>query len=1005
MTRPIDDDRAERRRAFSIRHKLAALMAGMILLVMGLFGVAAYREVRGSAFAAANQRLVGVRGYLREYLAASAKTAREQTSAIAADTAMQSFLRRPNAASRSHARFVLNRIQAEASVLILGIELWSPSGSRLLTTNDTLPAIPAVETVPLIELMSESDSSATGWIRSTNGAPTYPVLARVGEGGAVLGYVVQRRVLNSSPQGARQLSELIGSDARALLGNLSWDLWTDFGAFTAAPPDIARAAAHVVAYSRGDTADVLAVVAPVADTPWAFAVEFPRARVFAQAHAMLWKLGVIALLLMLGTGAVAWALSVGLNRPISALASAAKAISAGDYSSWRVQSSRRDELGELAAAFNTMADSIKEAHHENANKLVALEASEVRYRDLFESNPHAMWVYDFETQVFLAVNDAAVSRYGFSREEFLQMTIMGIRPVEELPRLARDLANSAPSENGAVWRHQAKDGTVMEVEVSSRPLLFDGRNARLVHAHDLTQRRRAEESLRAAQERLQRVIASSGAVIYELRLNDDHIRLDWISENLTRILGYSPEEARSLTWWSSNVHPDDRARFPGRPTRRAYHDGSAEYRFRHKDGHYRWLREQQRVLRDADGQAMTVVVAWLDITEWRQLAEQFQQSQKMEAIGQLAGGVAHDFNNLLTVILAEADLALLVAPATDTAQRESLDQIRKSAERAAQLTRQLLTFSRRQVVEPTAVNLNEVITGVDKMIRRLIGENVRVALKLEPAVNHTVADRGQIEQVFVNLVVNARDAMPDGGTLTIETENVRLDEAYAGSHAGVTPGDYVMIAVSDTGSGMSDDVKAHLFEPFFTTKELGKGTGLGLATCYAIARQFGGHIGVYSEVGIGTTMRVYLPEIPSSASVAETTARIISSGGNETILLVEDEPQVRRVASRMLKALGYVVHEAPDAEQAIALLESFDDRVDLMLTDVVLPGMGGRALAECVERMRPGTPVLFASGYSDDMVLQHFLLDGEVTLLQKPFTSESLADKVREALNREGRAA
>jgi nitrogen-specific signal transduction histidine kinase/ActR/RegA family two-component response regulator len=395
-----------------------------------------------------------------------------------------------------------------------------------------------------------------------------------------------------------------------------------------------------------------------------------------------------------------------------------------------------------------------------------------------------------------------------------------------------------------------------------------------------------------------------------------------------------------------------------------------------------------------------VIGAWLDITDWRQLEEQFHQSQKMEAIGRLAGGIAHDFNNLLTVVLAEADLVLMSPSLHDAEHRESLGEIKKSAERAAILTRQLLTFSRRQLIEPTAVNLNDIVAGIDKMLRRLIGEDVRMSLKLDRALHETVADRGQVEQVLVNLVVNARDAMPKGGALTIETKNLRLDGAYAESHADVAVGDYVMLGVSDTGSGMSDDVKAHLFEPFFTTKELGKGTGLGLATCFAIARQFGGHVGVYSESGVGTTMRVYLPRVHASAESRSTAAATVTRGGNETILIVEDEPQVRRVAVRMLNALGYSVREAPDAEDAIAFLDQPANSVDLVLTDVVLPRMGGLALAARILEMRPGTRILFASGYSDDMVLQHQLLDGEMTLLQKPFTVESLAEKVREVLDR-----
>jgi PAS domain S-box-containing protein len=630
-----------------------------------------------------------------------------------------------------------------------------------------------------------------------------------------------------------------------------------------------------------------------------------------------------------------------------------------------------------------------------------LMESEERYRDLFESNPHPMWVYETATRAFLAVNDAAVDHYGYSRGEFLSMTIADIRPPEELAKLEQSLAEVGTDRIiGEIWRHRTKSGALIDVEVSSHSLGFDGRAARFVHAHDLTERRRAEEHLRAAQDRLQQVIASSAAVLFELRFEATGVRLGWISDNVTRILGYSVAEAHGPDWWSSNVHPEDGKRFGDRMSRESYRNGAAEYRFRHHDGQYRWVREEQRVLYDAANQAVAVVGAWLDITDWRQLEQQFYQSQKLEAIGQLAGGVAHDFNNILTVILAEAD-ALLDPPAVPEGwARDSLDEIRKAGERAALLTRQLLTFSRRQLIAPTAIDVNDVVTGIDKMLRRLIGEHVRMEMRLDPSLRRTVADSGQIEQVIVNLAVNARDAMPGGGALTIETANATLDEAYAAAHQGVTPGAYVMIAVNDSGSGMSDEVKAHLFEPFFTTKESGKGSGLGLATCYAIVRAVGGHIGAYSEVGVGTTMRVYLPSVDLPVRAADAGPRPLRRGGWETILLVEDEPSVRRVASRMLRGLGYTVHEAMNGEEAIAFLEGSPERIDLLFTDVVMPGMGGPALAEQAARLRPGTRILFASGYSEDTMLRHRLLSEQVTLLQKPFTMDSLADKVRYALDR-----
>ena len=628
--------------------------------------------------------------------------------------------------------------------------------------------------------------------------------------------------------------------------------------------------------------------------------------------------------------------------------------------------------------------------------------SEERYRDLFESSPDPSWVYDTDTRAFLEVNQAAIDQYGYSRAEFLQLNIFDIHPQNDAGDLPHILAHSATV--GSLQhpaRNKRKDGTIIDVEVNSHPLAFAGHRARLVHARDVTDRRRADDALRAAQERLRRVIASSGAVIFELRSRNGALELEWISENVTRILGYSIDETQTPKWWSSNVHPDDFKRMRGRPFAEAFMDGTSEYRLKHRDGRYRWLREEQRVTRNSDHKPVAVVGAWLDITDSRQLEQQLQQSQKLQAVGQLAGGVAHDFNNILTVILAEAGELLSTKAPRSEADLESIEEIRKAGERAAALTRQLLTFSRRQIIEPVTVDINEIVVGMDKMLRRLIGEHVQMDLRLKSDIHHTIADRGQLEQLFVNLVVNARDAMPDGGTLTIETANVQLDEAFTAPHADLVPGNFVMLAVTDVGTGMSDDVKKHLFEPFFTTKEAGKGTGLGLATSYAITRQFGGHIAAYSEVGLGTTMRVYLPEADATPLIArQSPLGTMQHRGHETILLVEDEIQVRRVSLRMLQAAGYVVHEVASAEDALALLNSSPIAFDLLLTDVVLPRMGGGELAEQVLKMRPHIRVLFTSGYSADTVLQRRLLERDVVLLQKPFTAATLAAKVREALDR-----
>ena len=503
-----------------------------------------------------------------------------------------------------------------------------------------------------------------------------------------------------------------------------------------------------------------------------------------------------------------------------------------------------------------------------------------------------------------------------------------------------------------------------------------------------------------SKERLQQVIASSGAVIYQLRVVNDTVTLDWISDNVTRILGYEAQEAYLPGWWSENLHPEDRERIMSISASHLSADTIREYRFRHKDGTYLWIRDEVRILPCKVGTTTEIVAAMMDITGQHKLEEQLRQAQKMDAVGRLAGGVAHDFNNLLTIILGECELSL-EGLRPDGPMFSSFEEIKKAGERAALLTAQLLMFSRKQLFEPTTFSLNEIMNGMSSMFQRLIGEDVE--LKMRPAADlaFVTADRGQIEQVLVNFVVNARDAMPEGGTIVVESSNVELDPDYAVTHASVSPGKYVMLAVSDTGTGMSDEVKARLFEPFFTTKEPGKGTGLGLATSDGIIRKFGGHIDVYSKVGTGTTMKVYLPVSAAAGKIIESRNVQASARGHETILVVEDEASVRAIAARMLSALGYTVLIAADGDEALRLLSGHPETVHLLLTDVVLPKMSGRELAELVRAMRPKIKVLFASGYTDDVILQHRLIQHDIALLNKPYTAESLARKVRETLSQE----
>ncbi|HEV8266253.1 MAG TPA: response regulator [Gemmatimonadales bacterium] len=470
----------------------------------------------------------------------------------------------------------------------------------------------------------------------------------------------------------------------------------------------------------------------------------------------------------------------------------------------------------------------------------------------------------------------------------------------------------------------------------------------------------------------------------------------------TRLLGYDLAEFVGRNALDL-IHPDDRATLVerlGEAAARPRHRVDVMARVRHKDGSWRYLEGVFTNLLD-DPSVGAIVNNYRDATERRSLEEQVIQAQKMEAVGRLAGGVAHDFNNILTAITGYTDLLLADLPADDP-RRADVDEIHRAAQRAAALTQQLLAFSRRQVMQPRVLELNALVGDIEKMLRRLIGEDIALTTVLEPEAGNVRADPNQLQQVLLNLAVNARDAMPGGGRLTIETRSAQLDASYASEHRSVAPGRYALLAVSDTGVGMTEATRSRLFEPFFTTKEMGKGTGLGLATVYGIVKQSGGHIWVYSEPDHGTTFKIYLPRVDEPAEplemlVAASPERL---DGTETILLVEDETAVRAVARLLLERQGYTVLEAPNGPAALALLDAGAVGVDLLLTDVVMPGMSGRALAERVTALWPGVRVIFTSGYTDDAIVRHGVLEPGLDYLQKPYRPDGLLRKVREVLDR-----
>jgi len=518
------------------------------------------------------------------------------------------------------------------------------------------------------------------------------------------------------------------------------------------------------------------------------------------------------------------------------------------------------------------------------------------------------------------------------------------------------------------------------------------------------QRERAEAALRESEKEFQKFYDEAPVGYHEL---DTKGRITRVNRKELEMLGYTAGEMLGKPLWNFFVEEDTTrhvtmAKLAGDVS---FHD-TFERTFRRKDGTTLPVLVEDRLLRDKNGQIIGIRSTVEDITERRQTQEalrkseeQLRQWQRVEAIGRLAGGVAHDFNNLLMTIKGCSELLLNAFDRRDP-RREEVEEILKAGERATSLTRQLLAFGRRQVLQPQVLDLNSLVINMDKMLRRLIGEDIQLVTVLDQELWSVKVDPGMVEQVIMNLAVNSRDAMPNGGKLTIETANIIHDENYASRHISMKPGYYVMVAVSDNGCGMDKETQSHLFEPFFTTKEKGKGTGLGLSTVYGIIKQSGGNIWVYSEPSQGTTFKIYLPRVEKTATVYKPKASSPPApGGTETILLVEDEEAVRTMVSKILRNKGYTVLEAAHSEEAFEISERHEGPIHLMVTDVIMPQMSGPELAERLAPRLPEMKVLYMSGYPDNTIVQHGVLEPGTAFLQKPFTLNALESKVREVLD------
>ena len=598
-------------------------------------------------------------------------------------------------------------------------------------------------------------------------------------------------------------------------------------------------------------------------------------------------------------------------------------------------------------------------------------------------------------------SDAYQKILGYSAEELKNSSSMDqIHPDdrERVKAAAGEARRSGVGKN-LEYRIRHKNGTWLVLE-STSSVIGDasGVPEKLVIVNrDITARKQASEALRLSEVSFRSVIENAPYGIYRAQASG---KLLLVNPALQKMLGYDSQAELLLLNLTTDVYVDplEHQRVNDLFTKqKEFTDVQVDWK--RKDGTPIKARCSGWFVKSAiDGAAYFEVFAE-DVTEKWLLERQLRMAQKMEAVGRLSGGIAHDFNNLLGVIIGYSQVLKRTLP-PGSAFLEHAEEIEKAGQRAASLTRQLLAFSRQQVLAPAVLNLNSLISEMEKMLPRLIGEDIEIVIALDPAIGRVKADHGQLEQVVMNLAVNARDAMPDGGKVVITTANAVLDETWTRSHPGSKAGDFVMLSVADTGTGIDSETLAHIFEPFFTTKERGKGTGLGLATVYGVVKQSGGYVWVESALGKGTAFQIYLPRIEELVSVPEPVAPIVEAfRGAETILLVEDADALRKLTHMLLEQHGYHVLVAANGAAALQLVEQKPERIDLLLTDVIMPGLNGRALAERLEILQPSLKVLYMSGYTDDAIVNHGVLESGTQLLHKPFSEESLIRKVREVLD------
>jgi two-component system, cell cycle sensor histidine kinase and response regulator CckA len=628
-----------------------------------------------------------------------------------------------------------------------------------------------------------------------------------------------------------------------------------------------------------------------------------------------------------------------------------------------------------------------------------LRDSEERYRRLVELSPDAVWVRRGEKIIF--INSAGVKLLGAQSPD----EVIGKRAIDFIHPAHREIAArrmaelQSPGQTVPFLEEKfvRLDGSEIDVEVAATSFKIGKESASQVIVHDLTERKRAERELLAAETRFRLLVEQLPAITYMAGFGADG-EWSYVSPQIEAILGFTPAEwMADPKLWFRRLHPEDVAKVIGleEKSRVSGQPYSAEYRLQARDGKYHWFTDIAKMVRNANG-VESLQGVMTDVTETKTLEAQFRQAQKMEAVGQLAGGIAHDFNNLLMVIRGHTDLLLNAGGAQP---RENIVQIQKAADRAASLTRQLLAFSRMQVLQPEVLDLNRVVAEMASMIERLFGSNIEFIFNTEPELGRVRADAGQIEQVLLNLAVNARDAMPGGGCLRIRTENVTFAPGDARALPAIGDGKYAALIVRDTGEGMDAETQARIFEPFFTTKEKGRGTGLGLATVYGIVKQSGGFIVVDSAPAQGTAFTIYLPRVDGVESVAKAAPTPeVARHGAETILVVDDESGIRDLAAEYLEGCGYTVLTASGGIEARDLLAKYGSPIHVLLTDTVMPRMTGHELVQTVSALRPEIKIIYMSGYLEFNASAQIQSGDGALYIQKPFSLDALGKIVRSAL-------